>query len=146
MPHARAISADGQQQIIEQARQLGLLSGETDFTGGQLAPGGQTAHLEMIVNGRTLQLTGLADPIPAAMLDPMMPESIDVLRITGSGMLTVGQVSNAITYAAGQNALQITGYDMLGTSVHTLVEDDLRAGDHRRSDGRGRHRFHGWRP
>jgi hypothetical protein len=71
----------------------------------------------------------LADPIPAVMLDPMMPESIDVLRITGSGMLTVGQVSNAITYAAGQNALQVTGYAMLDTDVHTLIEDDVRGGD-----------------
>lgn len=71
----------------------------------------------------------LADPIPAAMLDPMLPESIEILRITDTGMLTVGQVADAVTYAAGVSALQVTGYDMLDGSVHTLIEDDLRAGD-----------------
>ncbi len=71
----------------------------------------------------------LADPMPAAMLDPMTPESIDVLRTTAGGMLTVGQVSDAITYAAGVNAVQVTGYNMLGDSVHTLIETSLRGGD-----------------
>lgn len=77
----------------------------------------------------TSAVVQLADPIPAAMLDPMLPESIEILRITDSGMLTVGQVANAVTYAAGVSALQVTGYDMLDDSVHTLIEDDLRAGD-----------------
>jgi hypothetical protein len=77
----------------------------------------------------TSAVVQLAEPIPAAMLDPMMPESIEVLRITDSGTLTVGQVNNAITYAAGVSALQVTGYDMLDTAVHTLVEDDIRGGD-----------------
>lgn len=71
----------------------------------------------------------LADPIPAAMLDSMLPESIELLRTTDNGMLTVGQVADAVTYAPGVSALQVTGYDMLDGSVHTLIEDDLRAGD-----------------
>lgn len=71
----------------------------------------------------------LADPIPAAMLDPMLPESIEILRTTDSGMLTVGQVADAVTYAPGVSALQVTGYDLLDGSVHTLIEDDLRGGD-----------------
>jgi len=77
----------------------------------------------------TSAVVQLADPIPAAMLDPTMPESIEILRTTDGGMLTVGQVANAVTYAAGVNALQIVGYDTLGGEVHTLVEDDLRGGD-----------------
>ncbi len=71
----------------------------------------------------------LAEPIPVAMLNPMMPESIEVLRTTDNGMLTVGAVTDAITYAAGVSALQVAGYDMLGDDVHTLMEDDLRGGD-----------------
>jgi hypothetical protein len=71
----------------------------------------------------------LAEPVPAAMLDPMMPESIEVLRTTDSGMLTVGNVADSVTYAAGVNAVQVTNYAMLGDSVHTLIEDDLRGGD-----------------
>jgi hypothetical protein len=79
-----------------------------------------------VVTSAVLQL---ADPIPAAMLDAMLPESIEILRTTDSGMLTVGQVTDAVTYAAGVSALQVTGYDLLDGSVHTLIEDDLRAGD-----------------
>lgn len=71
----------------------------------------------------------LADPLPAGMLDPMIPESIEVVRTTDSGMLTVGAVANAVTYAAGVNAMQVTGYATLGDEVHTLLEEDLRAGD-----------------
>ena len=79
-----------------------------------------------VVSVATLQL---ADPIPAAMLDAALPESIEVLRTTASGMLTVGQVANAVSYAVGGSTVQIVGYDLLDGSVHTLVEDDLRAGD-----------------
>lgn len=79
-----------------------------------------------VVTSAVLQL---ADPIPAAMLDAMLPESIEILRTTDGGMLTVGQVTSAVTYAAGVSALQVTGYDLLDGSVHTLIEDDLRAGD-----------------
>lgn len=71
----------------------------------------------------------LDEPVPAGMLDPMVPESIEVLRTTDSGMLTVGAIDDAITYAAGVDAIQVTGYAMLGDSAHTLLEDDLRGGD-----------------
>lgn len=72
----------------------------------------------------------LADPVPSAMLDVMMPESIEVVRTTeGGSMLTVGAVADAVTYAAGQSAIQVTGYATLGESEHALLEEDLRAGD-----------------
>ncbi|MCH9684926.1 MAG: hypothetical protein K0V04_26050 [Deltaproteobacteria bacterium] len=71
----------------------------------------------------------LAEPIPAGMIDPMTPESLEFLRITDSGMLTVGEINDAVTYAAGVSAFQVVGYDMLGDSVHTLLEDGLRGGD-----------------
>lgn len=79
-----------------------------------------------VVTSAVLQL---ADPVPAAMLDPMTPESIEVVRTTESGMLTVGAVADAVTYAAGQAAIQVTGYAELGDTVHALLEEDLRAGD-----------------
>lgn len=79
-----------------------------------------------VVTSAVLQL---ADPIPAGMLDPMLPESVEFLRTTGTGMITVGQVTDAVTYAAGVSALQVTGYDMLDGAVHSLIEDDLREGD-----------------
>jgi hypothetical protein len=79
-----------------------------------------------VVSSAVIQL---ADPIPSAMLDPMLPESVEFLRVTDTGMLTVGQVTDAVTYAAGVNALQVTGYDLLDGSVHTLIEDDVRGGD-----------------
>ncbi|MCX4244891.1 hypothetical protein OEB96_29970 [Paraliomyxa miuraensis] len=80
-----------------------------------------------VVNSAVLYL---ADPVPAAMLDPMMPESIEVVRTTeGGSMLTVGAVNGAITYAGGQTAIQVTGYSSLGAEVHALIEEDLRIGD-----------------
>ncbi|MEX1364312.1 MAG: hypothetical protein AB1Z98_14395, partial [Nannocystaceae bacterium] len=71
----------------------------------------------------------LADPIPAAMADAMIPESIEVHRSTESGMLTVGRIDDAVTYAVGVNALQVVGYDLLGQDVHDLLEADIRVGD-----------------
>jgi hypothetical protein len=65
MPLARGISEAGQLQLIDQARQLGLLSGASDFTAGQLAPGAQSAHLELVVDGVTYRLTGDPSTTPA---------------------------------------------------------------------------------
>jgi hypothetical protein len=100
-------------------------------TGGNLGWEAKVAYVvvEPDAMGVTSAVIHLAEPVPAAMLDPTMPESIEVLRTTASGMLTVGQVTNAITYAVGVSTIQVTGYDTLDGSVHTLVEDDLRAGD-----------------
>jgi hypothetical protein len=71
----------------------------------------------------------LANPIPAAMLDAMTLEGFDVLRVTDGGMLTVGQVTAAASYAAGASTVQVVGYDLLASDVHTLLEDDVRGGD-----------------
>jgi hypothetical protein len=101
-------------------------------SGGNVGWQTQVAYVQLNADAMgvvTSAVLYLADPIPAAMLDPMAPESIEVLRTTESGMLTVGQVTDAVTYAAGIDALQVVGYDMLDGSVHTLIEDDLRGGD-----------------
>ncbi|MEM7153473.1 MAG: hypothetical protein AAF799_11570 [Myxococcota bacterium] len=101
-------------------------------TGGNLGWETKVGHVEFptdamgVVSSAVLYL---ADPIPAAMLDVMTPESFEVLRTTDAGMLTVGIVENAVTYAAGVNAVQVVGFDMLGDNVHTLLEDDIVGGD-----------------
>ena len=71
MPNVRGISDAGQGQIIAEAHQLGLLSGQSDFTGGQLAPGAQSAHIEMVVDGVSYRLVG--DPLATASPQPGSP-------------------------------------------------------------------------
>lgn len=61
LPIARQITPAGIQQLIDEARRLGLLSDKTDYTGGQPAPGARLAQLQLIVDGVTYNLTGNAD-------------------------------------------------------------------------------------
>lgn len=58
LPNARAISDEGQAALVEQARQLGLLGGQTDFTGDGLPPGAQTAHILFVVEDVQFELFG----------------------------------------------------------------------------------------
>lgn len=100
--------------------------------GGNLGWETTVGHVEITTDAMGVQTSAvvyLAEPIPSPMIDAMTPESMEILRITDGGMLTVGQVNGAITYAANVNALQVAGYDMLDDSVHTLIETDIRGGD-----------------
>jgi hypothetical protein len=45
-------------KLESEARAAGLLSGETDFTGGALVPGAEAGRLEIVVGGTTYDLTG----------------------------------------------------------------------------------------
>lgn len=58
VPNARAITAAGQAALVDQARELGLIDGETDFTGDRPAPGSPTAHILFIIDGRQVELVG----------------------------------------------------------------------------------------
>ena len=60
-PFARTITGAGQQMVADEARRLGLVGDETDFTGGGAAPGAQIARLLLIIDGTTYDLSGLAD-------------------------------------------------------------------------------------
>lgn len=71
----------------------------------------------------------LADPIPNPMAVPGTFESIVIERETASGMLTVGQIELAASYAPGVNALQINAYPDLPQAAKTLLETGLQAGD-----------------
>jgi hypothetical protein len=57
----RRLSADGWATIADAARAAGLLGSVTDFTGESMAPGSQIAHLQLVVDGVTHELSG--DPI-----------------------------------------------------------------------------------
>lgn len=57
---ARSISAKGTATILSEAQADGLLGGTTDFNAGAM-PGSVTAHIELVVNGVTHDLTG---PVP----------------------------------------------------------------------------------
>ncbi|HET6583417.1 MAG TPA: hypothetical protein VFG69_08215, partial [Nannocystaceae bacterium] len=71
----------------------------------------------------------LRDPIPNAMAVPGQFESIAVERETESGMLTVGAIDNAISYAPGLDALQVNAYADLPAEAKTLLEAGLKGGD-----------------
>jgi hypothetical protein len=60
-PNARPISDAGTDQIVQLARDLGLLDGPTDFTGGGAMPGSRLGQLVMRVDGVMYELTGNPD-------------------------------------------------------------------------------------
>jgi hypothetical protein len=54
----RPLSGAGQAAIIQAASDLGLLAGNTDFSGGAAVPGGIMGQIEISVDGRRVTLTG----------------------------------------------------------------------------------------
>lgn len=71
----------------------------------------------------------LQDPIPNPMASPATFETVIIERETAGGMLTVGQIELAASYATGMSALQINGYAELPDAAKTLLEADIQAGD-----------------
>lgn len=60
-PNARWISDAGIAAIIDEARRLGLLGDQTDFTGGGAMPGSRLGQLRIVVDGRQHDLVGNPD-------------------------------------------------------------------------------------
>jgi hypothetical protein len=54
----RQLTPAGWAKIVAAARDAGLLGEVTDFTGGAMAPGSVTAHLELVADGRRYDVTG----------------------------------------------------------------------------------------
>jgi hypothetical protein len=80
LPNARPITAQGEQAMVDQARELGLLDGATDLTGGGVAPGGVTGNLLLVVDGTRHELTGNPDKLRMCgdrpcQVDPATPEA-----------------------------------------------------------------------
>lgn len=55
---ARPLSAAGWAKVVAAARAAGLLTGASDFTGGQMPPGSAATRLEIVADGRLFELTG----------------------------------------------------------------------------------------
>lgn len=67
----RPPTADGMATITGWARELGLLTGKTDFTGSGGLPGGVTGQIDLTIDGGRVTLTGLpeaqgANPAPGS--------------------------------------------------------------------------------
>ena len=80
LPNASPITADGEKAIVDQVRELGLLDGPTDFTGGSLMPGGVTGNLLLSAEGTTYELIGNPDKLvmcndKPCPVDPGTPEA-----------------------------------------------------------------------
>lgn len=58
VPNVREITPEGQAAIVDLARRLGLLDGQTDFTGSTAMPGSTTAHVLMVIDGSEVELIG----------------------------------------------------------------------------------------
>jgi hypothetical protein len=58
LPIARPITDAGIAALIDEARRLGMLDGNGDFTGGQAMPGAKFGQIELVVDSQTYTLTG----------------------------------------------------------------------------------------
>jgi len=76
---ARQVSDEGQAEIIQWARDLGLLDGQTDFTGDNALPGGITGRIELTVDGSLVSLTGVPDLPTSGSPEPGSPEAFSEL-------------------------------------------------------------------
>jgi hypothetical protein len=110
----RSVSGAGQAAIIQAARDLGLLAGPTDFTGGRLMPGGIMGRLELTVDGQRVVLTG--DPgaqivCVTAPCDPQpgTPEAFGELwrRLTDLGGWLGTELGPEATFKAPSIALLV---------------------------------------
>jgi hypothetical protein len=71
----------------------------------------------------------LRDNIPQGMAVPAMGESVDFSRVTATGLLPAGSVTDAVTYAGGTNSLTINNFPALDGATQTLLEAELVVGD-----------------
>lgn len=70
----RSITDAGRDQIIQAARDLGLLSGTTDFMGDNPMMGGVTGHIELTVDGQRVTLTGDPSAQIVCVTEPCEPK------------------------------------------------------------------------
>jgi hypothetical protein len=67
------LSPAGWAKIVEAARAAGLLSGATDFTGGQMPPGSAAARLQIVAGGHLYEVTGDPSRIMVCIKAPCVP-------------------------------------------------------------------------
>ncbi|NJD26736.1 MAG: hypothetical protein FIA92_00370 [Chloroflexi bacterium] len=69
----RQLTPAGWAAIVAEARAAGLLSGAQDFTDGGVPPGGVTARLELVADGRLYDLTGDPSRVMMCITTPCVP-------------------------------------------------------------------------
>ena len=106
---ASQVTDDGRAQIIQWARDLGLLSGPTDFTGGNAVPGGITGRIELTVDGSLVSLTGVPDLPTSGSPQPGSPEAFAELwrRVTTLPESLPGQLGPEVAYEPEGYALLV---------------------------------------
>lgn len=71
----------------------------------------------------------LRDAIPGGMVDPTAYESVVFARATANGMLTVGEISSAVSYVPGTEVVLIHDFELLADQERALLETGLQQGD-----------------
>jgi hypothetical protein len=102
----RRLTPAGWAKVVEAARAAGLLSGATDFSGGQMPPGSMVSRLEIVAGGRLFELTGDASRIMVCITTPCdpqpgTPEAFGgfLSRLTDLGSLVGDQLGPEAMYA-----------------------------------------------
>ncbi len=105
-PSVSTISSKGQDQIVSTARALGLLGDRTDFTDRQLA-GARISHIEMIVDGKTYQLTGPGDVAASSSPVPGTPDAFNAFwtDVTSLGIWLSAELGQSTPYEPDRLAL-----------------------------------------
>jgi hypothetical protein len=104
----RQVSEAGRATILGWAKELGLLTGETDFTGGGGLPGGVTGRIELTVDGRLVALSGIPDANGASP-KPGSPEAFADLwrRISSLSETLPGELGAETPYTPTAYALLV---------------------------------------
>ena len=70
VPYARPITDAGIAALVDEARRLGMLEGNGDFSGGLARPGARTGEIELIVDGASYSLRGNPDAMIVCVRAP----------------------------------------------------------------------------
>ncbi|MGA2512083.1 MAG: hypothetical protein ABSG37_00480 [Candidatus Limnocylindrales bacterium] len=106
----RSISARGIDEIVAEARADGLLGAKSDFS-DTLMPGSITAHIELVVDGVTYDLTG---PLPSdATMSSASPGTTSAFtafwnRITNLDIWLGAELGASSTYSPASVAVMLT--------------------------------------
>ncbi len=107
---ARSINAAGIDAIVAEARADGLLGSKSDFS-ESIAPGAALAHVELIVDGTTYELTG--SPLPAQSLATVGPGTASAFATFWASISTIdtwlaADLSASAPYSPTRVAVMLT--------------------------------------
>ena len=106
---ARQVTDEGRAQIVQWARDLGLLDGPTDFTGDNAVPGGVMGTIELTVDGSLVSLAGVPDLPTSGSPAPGSPEAFAELwrRVSTLPESLPGQLGPEVAYEPEGYALLV---------------------------------------